>query len=312
MQQRDAAAENILKGIKIALVVAPVSGGALYDDWDLSEVDSVSPPMGLLWLAGMVRKNGGIATIHDAYARRIDIEAIIDELSGISPDVIGVSATSCSYPAAKRLIERLKERMPRIPVVLGGVHVTALPQAVIDDLPGLDFGVLREGEVTLVELLAAIVRGGDFSKIPGIIFRKGGDIVKTPEREFLRDLDSLPKPAWDLLPSFPGPYSLSPIGTRSAKSASLITSRGCPGQCRFCDVGAMGKIVRVFSADYVLEMVEYLITHCGIRDFLIYDDNFVTVRPRVRKICEAIIDRRWNIQWSCSARVDMVDPELLA
>jgi radical SAM superfamily enzyme YgiQ (UPF0313 family) len=117
--------------------------------------------------------------------------------------------------------------------------------------------------------------------------------------------------AWDLLPSVTNPYRMSIVGTISDKSTALVTSRGCPGRCTFCDTKVYGMRYRWHSAENVAKMVKYLIEHCGIKDFLIYDSNFVANRKRLIDICNIFIKENYNITWSCSARVNMVKPETL-
>ncbi len=300
-----------LGGMKVAFVVPGQLRPTLYSDWDLSLVDSVSPPLGLLSLAAIVRLCNGFPSLHDAYARRLNVEDTIKEVLSAKPDIVGISCMSHSYPEAKILIRKLKNAASQVKIIMGGVHITAVGKQIMDDIPELDFGVLREGEATLIELLDAIKTNTNLGAVKGILFRSKERIIETSEREFIRDLDILPFPAWDLLDGFPDMYRLSIVGTRSYRSTSLVTSRGCPGKCGFCDVGAVGGMIRTFSAGYVIRTIEHLMQNYGINDFLVYDDNFVTLKARTKQICEEIIKRKLNIHWSCSARVDMVNPEIL-
>ncbi|MGD8561707.1 MAG: radical SAM protein [Desulfarculaceae bacterium] len=301
-----------LRGARLALITPPLPRSHLYGEWDLSLVDSISPPLGILSLAGMVRSYGGEVTIHDAYSRRLGLDSCVAEVLALNPDVIGISCMTPSFTQASRLITALKKENPQVPLLLGGPHITALPAQTMNLVPGLDVGVLREGEVTIVELMDCLTHGKDLKEVKGVIYRRDNQIEQTTDREFIRDLDHLPLPAWDLLPSLTDPYRVSIIGSKGDKSTSLLTSRGCPGRCTFCDVGGVGRKIRGFSADYVLNMIEHLIGQYGINDFLIYDDTFMALKKRTRRICEEIISRGWKIHWSCCARVDIVDPEILA
>lgn len=300
-----------LDNVGVALVVPPLAPETLYGEWDLSKVDSISPPIGLLSLAAMVRKYGGRPTVHDAYARRWTLKETIDHVLKTHPDVVGVTCMTPSYPQAKLFVQELRKKAPRTLIVMGGAHITASSDEVMGDLPELDIGVLSEGEITIVELLQTIKGSGDLSNVDGIIYRRRDDTIRTKKREFIQNLDDLPLPAWDLLPSLTDPYRLSIIGTKGNQATSLLTTRGCPGKCTFCDVGGVGRKIRGFSADYVINMIEHLKTNYGMTDFLIYDDNFVALRNRLKEICEEVVTRKWDIHWSCSARVDIVQPELL-
>lgn len=300
-----------LNKVRIALVVPPLARASLYGEWDLSSVDSISPPLGLLSIAANIRKYGGAPTIHDAYARKLSLDRTIEEVLACSPDVIGVSCMTPSYPDAKILIQQLKKNVPHIPIILGGAHMSALGVEVMTDLPELDYGVVNEGEITIIELLDAIGKNDGFAEVDGVIYRSNGSILKTKPRDFIADLDILPYPAWDLLPSLIGDYKLSIIGTKGSKATSLITSRGCPARCTFCDTGGVGAKIRGFSANYVIGMLEHLIERYGVTDFLFYDDTFAALKPRVKEICETIIEKKMNIHWSCCSRVDLVNPEML-
>lgn len=300
-----------LKRKSICFIVPPLATSALYSEWDLSLVDSVSPPLGLLSLAAMVRKFGATPHILDAYARKMDIETTIGELVKLNPDYLGVTCMSPSFPNAVKLVKELKRSFPGKPVILGGQHISALPVEVMRELPEVEYGVINEGEITIIELIDALNGNRELAGVKGIIFRAGAEITRTPAREYIQDMDIIPYPAWDLLPSMTETYRLSIIGTKGWKSTSIITSRGCPANCSFCDVGGVGRKIRGFSAGYVIGMIEHLKDHYGITDFLIYDDTFVALKGRLKEICEEIIRRKWKIHWSCCARVDIVNKEML-
>lgn len=299
-----------LDGIKLALVTPFIPPENLYGEWNLSSVDSVSPPIGLLCLAAMVRKHGGEVSICDAYARRLDVEQTVEEVLSGAPTAIGVTCMTPSYPAAKVLIEKFKRAAPGVSVILGGSHVSALRSQVMLDIPTLDYAVINEGEITIIDILDIVRSGRDASTVEGIIYRNDGP-KETEPRDFIKNMDTIPYPAWDLLPSLAAPYQMSIIGVKNRAATSLITTRGCPCNCTFCDVSGVGRKVRGYSAEYVIGMMEHLIQNYGIRDFLIYDDTFVALRQRTKVICEEIIRKKWKINWSCCARVDMVNPETL-
>ncbi len=300
-----------LQGMRVALVVPGLARSALYGEWDLSRVDSISPPLGVLTLAAILRRSNARVSFCDAYARGLDLRSTVAELLSGSPDAIGISCMTQSFPGASALVKELKRSAPGVPLIMGGVHLSAVGQSALESLPELDYGVMKEGEMTLLELLEALKYRRDLSGIKGIVYRSNGRVIANPHREFIADLDSLPFPAWDLLEPHRGKYRLSIVGTKGRRSMSLITSRGCPGSCTFCDIGAVGGRIRAFSAGYVLDMIRELYGKYGVDDFLVYDDNFVTLKSRTRQICEGIIESGMKISWSCSARVDMVDEETL-
>ncbi|MDD5674271.1 MAG: radical SAM protein [Chitinivibrionales bacterium] len=297
----------------ISLVNTPLSRKGLYGAWDLSALDSVMPPLGLLSLAAVVRQAGHGVTIIDAFANGLTAAQTAATVLKDRPAIVGLSATTPTIGTAAEIAHILKQRSPGIITVIGGAHLSAVPEETMRAFADFDIGVIGEAEQTIVPLInASCSSARDFSGVEGIIYRERGALKKTAARPPIADLDALPLPAWDLLPSLGKPYHMSIVGTRSARATALMTSRGCPGQCAFCDTRVHGARFRALSSDYVLRMIEQMIATYGIRDFLLYDDTFVVNRKRLEEICRGIIERRLRISWSCCARVDMVNPQMLA
>lgn len=121
----------------------------------------------------------------------------------------------------------------------------------------------------------------------------------------------LPYPAWDLLPNLVKYYQPAADSLYRAPATLLITSRGCVGQCTFCDRSVFGNLCRGYSTDYVIGMIKYLQEHYGIKDLFIEDDNFLMFRKRLKEICNRIIDEKIDITWSCMGRVDTFDADAL-
>ncbi len=298
--------------MNICLVNPSLSFDGLYGDWDLSAVDSVSPPLGLLLLAAVARQQGHSVSVIDAYAQKLSLKSTAEYIFAQHPDLVGVTATTSSVHAAAEVGKSIKLSNPDLKIIIGGSHITAVPEETFELFPQFDIGVIGEGEETFIELLDCLVdKKRDLAEVKGIIFRKNDNIFRTNIRESEVDMDFLPFPAWDLLPSLTNPYHMSIIGTTSDKSTAVLTSRGCPGSCTFCDTSVFGKKFRAYSANYVIRMIEHLMTNHGIKELLIYDDNFVTDPKRLRQICQILIEKEYNISWSCCARVNMVSPEML-
>jgi radical SAM superfamily enzyme YgiQ (UPF0313 family) len=163
-----------------------------------------------------------------------------------------------------------------------------------------------------VDLLHAYEEERDLATVHGILFRReDGRLHRTMPRAFIKDLDKLPFPAWDLIDSPESTYAPSALRSHRFPSTSIVTSRGCMGACTFCDNQVFGRTVRSFSPDYILRMMEYLVEHWGVRDITIYDDNFVTRRDVLQGVCDGIASRDWDLSWSCNARVDVVTEKSL-
>lgn len=298
--------------MNISFLNPPLPPEALYEEWDLSGVDSISPPIGLLTLAAVVRRAGHLVSIVDAYANGLSVHDTALQVINNKPEVVGITATTPSVRGAANVATMIKQLQPDTNIILGGAHITAVPLETFERYSQFDIGVIGEGEITLLELLDSLQNGSlCLSTVDGIIFRDNGNIIKTDKRAVISDLDWLPLPAWDLLPALLKPYRMSIVGTTSNKSTAILTSRGCPGRCSFCDTQVFGRKFRGHSSKYVMNMIDSLIDNYGIEDFLIYDDNFVVDRKRLKQICLTLIEKDYKIHWSCCSRVNLVNPEIL-
>jgi radical SAM superfamily enzyme YgiQ (UPF0313 family) len=295
--------------MKFLFIIPPIDKKILHGEWDLSQVDSISPPLGVLILTAVLKKNGYEAGVIDAYAENLTINDIIEKIIAYNPEAVGLSFMTPAFESAISLAQAIKKQLPHIYIVAGGAHATAAPEETLA-CQAIDSVVIGEGEETLLDLLDKLSRREIVQMPNGMAFRDiHGVARRTEKRNFIQHMDALPLPDWGAINL--KHYRLSPIGTKGRFALPLITSRGCPCRCTFCDTGGVGPKIRGYSAEYVIGMIDHLMVNYGINDFLIYDDNFVALKPRLKQICEEIIKREWRIYWSCCARVDMVDKELL-
>jgi len=277
---------------------------------DLAGVGSSEPPLGLCYLAAATREGGFQTEIIDALILNMGCEELAGEILKRGPKYVGISSVTISIYDAGRLAELIKEKNKDIRVIVGGAHMTALPIETMQKFRHFDIGVLGEGEITIVELLKALEENRGLDDVPGVIFSKNGELKVTAKRDFIKYLDSLPLPALDLLPDMsyysPPAWSLS-----GSASGLLITSRGCAAKCIYCDRSGFGDVCRAHSAGYVIRLIEHMHDRYNIRHFRINDDNFILFRSRLQEICQRIIKDGLKITWSCFARVDGVNPEIL-
>jgi len=263
-------------------------------------------PLGIAYLAAVVEKKGHEVTVIDCQAEKLTYETFRDRISRISADVIGVTATTLLYKSAMRLITIAKQVQPQALTILGGSHGTFWDENALKEYPSLDLVVRREGEQTLIELIETLQAKGSLSKVLGVTLRdSAGNIVRTPDRPFIKDLDELPFPAHHLLP-------LSSLKRMGKILFPLISSRGCVYWCDFCSTVRMfGRAYRMRSPKNVVDEMQLVHEKYGVDQVTFYDDAFTVDRERVIKICEELRARKLKLMWDCGTRVDMVDRELL-
>jgi len=266
------------------------------------------PPMGITMLASMLRNKGFKSFLYDANVENGDpYENISELITHENIDTIGLSFTSNLARSAYKFADWLKQRYPSIPIVTGGYHPTVMPDECAG-YPSIDYVVVGEGEVTFPLLLEKIHENGVPSDIEGLRFEHNGKIVNTGSRTLISNVDDVPFPAYDLLKI--NKYS-SPSSTRKP-FVTFIRSRGCPFKCTFCGVDAIfTHRFRCQSPERTLEEILFLIKQFKVREILFKDSDFLIRRNNVVGLCELLIDKQLDLIWSCNARVDKVDKDIL-
>lgn len=294
---------------RVAFINPAPCGEAIYGG--LSSEASVLPPLGLCSVAAAARSKGHEVRIFDAQIPGLSNEGVVDAVIEWGTRYVGITATTDIALLAGELAGAIKSRNPRARVILGGPHISALPEETLRSFPGVDFGVVGEGEETLRDLVGVLESGGDPADVPGLVHRPQGRIEITPPRGFIKDLDVLPLPAWDLLPDLGRSYRPTVANVKSLPAASLVTSRGCPGKCAFCDTRVFGSSYRMHSARYVLDAIRHLKQRYGIRGICFYDDVFTIFKSRLGEICAGLREPSSRVDWSCQAMVNAVDFETM-
>ena len=259
------------------------------------KIESVYPPLGLAYLASALKQHFSDIeiTIIDRYAKAV-IEAY-------HPDAVGVSAVSQNFGRAIEVGHY--SRSLNIPVFVGGVHITLLPES----LPkAFDFGVYGEGEETIIEIVDYLAKGGisgsvEMEKIRGLILHTETGVKLTEMRPPIQELDSLPFPDWSLLNI--------PVG----QTTCLFTSRGCPYKCRFCASTRFWNKVRWFSAEYVVSEIEDVINRYKPWAISFYDDLFIANTTRLKRIIELLCAKGINkkVKFSFACRANLVNEKLI-
>lgn len=265
------------------------------------------PPLNLLSLAAQTRACGYAAGIIDCSAEKLDLDQSAEKITGFKARYIGITATTLSINAAARLADKIKRKSPSARIILGGVHLSALPLETLRDYPAFDIGVYGEGELTIVNLLNALRDKRDIRAVKGIVFRDdAGNVHITEQQPLIEDLDTLPLPAWDLLDGFETKYAPTTSRMTGLPAIYINSSRGCPYQCVFCDRSVLGGRFRGFSEERIAQLFRKAKEMFGARHITVYDENMAISRDRVMNLCTHLINEGLGIHWSCDMRADFI------
>ncbi|MDP3888803.1 MAG: radical SAM protein [bacterium] len=266
-------------------------------------------PLSIAYLASFLKANNFEVLILDAAALHLSPSEIVKEIKSIKPDVLGITAVTYNFSQAAK-IAKLAKRIKNPPLtILGGPHVTAMPSCI--KTSSFDFGVIGEGEETLLELVSKIKsRQKDLTKVQGLVFKRGHKLIITPSRPYIQNLDRLPFPSRELFPLLNN-YHPGPGMFQNLPVAGMITSRGCPFKCTFCDHSVFGQIFRARSFKNVVDEMELLIKDFKAKEIKIWDDTFNLDPERVIAICREILKRKLKFTWKCLCRVNFVNKKML-
>lgn len=277
-----------------------------------SSAKGVGPPIGLGYIAAVLIEAGHYVEIEDLMLTEMSMvkEVLREKLKKVSPDVVGITCNSHERFFAFDVAKWVKEAGD-IKVVMGGPHVTFTAEETLDKVPFVDFIVRHEGELTMKELCNTLETGSLVSNVKGLSYRdKEGRVHTNPPRPFIVDLDTLPLPARHLLRIEDYKFFL-PV-PEMPQVTSLITSRGCPFNCKYCSATIMaGNKIRMRSPkNSVGEIEQILREYPSLSGLFIYDDHFAVNKSRVISICDEIKSRGLHFRWGCYSRVDAIDREV--
>ena len=276
--------------------------------------DKAFPSLGLAYIVSILNKNGHDCSMHDG--ANATFNEMIDFVEKENPQLVGLSMTTNYRFEVLALAKAIKEKFGCL-IMLGGPHPTLMHDQVMKNYDYIDFIVRNEGEYTTLNLVNALERGevrDNYSKILGISFRKGKEIVHNAPAPIIEDLDALPYPEWKFF-DLKKYIKWSEFPFKDSPHGSIITSRGCPFRCAFCSSNNFwGYKVRFRSAQSVVDEMKYLYNTFGMKFILFNDDNFTSDRERTIEICKLILKEglEKKVLWQCRAEVNIITEELVS
>ncbi|MCF7917111.1 MAG: B12-binding domain-containing radical SAM protein [Candidatus Omnitrophica bacterium] len=271
-----------------------------------------SPPIGLAYVAAALERAGFSVKIIDMAVLSMDCGSLQGFIGKHKPKVVGISFMTNQYKEALNVSKVVKDVDPNISVIVGGPHASALPEETLAE-NSIDIVVQGEGEETIVEVMDKLMNNkkSELNKVTGIFYKYRGDIQSSGSRILIPDLDLVPFPAWHLLPL--NSYSVpSTGGNRSERVFAIISSRGCPSNCIFCDSHTIfGKKFRGRSAENIFSELVYLKDNFGAAQFDFVDDTITVNKDRIHELCALILESNYKFKWMCNARVNTVNSETL-
>jgi anaerobic magnesium-protoporphyrin IX monomethyl ester cyclase len=308
------------------LLLKPGSQKELYGELSENSLTAIEPPLWAGLIATFLRKKGYSVQIIDAEAERLDASKVVDKVGKINPILLGIivsgtnpSASTMNMVGVRAILEEISKRDLSIKTIIAGLHPSALPKRTMEE-EKTDFVCEGEGFYTLAELIEILK--GDYEKkvfhIKGLWYRKDGEIIGNERAPLICDLNQeLPYVSWDLLPMdryrAHNWHCFQEPGQERKPYAVIYTSLGCPFKCHFCCINAIfgGSAIRYRSPEKVMEEIDILVNHYGVKNIKIIDEMFVLNENHVSRICDLIIKKGHKLNIWAYARINTVNEKLL-
>lgn len=267
------------------------------------------PPLGILYLAAVLEEKRVEVSVLDQAVKGFTVKDTLNWIRSEDPDIVGFSTFASSGRTAAVISREVKKENPNITTVFGNYYATFNPERVLKKYPWVDIIVRGEAEGTVLDLAEWQEKKKHLKEIRGITFRNGSEVVSTPDRPLVKDLDSLPFPDRDLIDD---EYHSLLAGANVAprKFTSIVSSRGCVYRCRFCSCTQFARNRwRPRSVKSTMEELCLLASE-GYQQFIFVDDNFTANRKNVVKLCREMRKERLDMEWICEGRVDNASYEM--
>lgn len=271
----------------------------------------IYPPLGLGYIASYLHK----------YFNHINVE-IIDSSNNLErkiiaakPDILGFTASTPNYFDVIDIIKKVKKSL-NIPVILGGSHITSLPHKLSEYV---DIGVIGEGEETMSELMSIFNEKGEFKssdlgEINGIVYHNNKKNLITEKRELIEPIDNIPYPDRDLFDMLEYLKPADILVTHEyLRGTSILTSRGCPYKCVYCQVPQQWGKVRLHSAEYVAEEINLLVENYNVEGIVVIDDLFILSIKRIERLIEILKEYGilGDVKFLVDGRSNLINEKLL-
>jgi anaerobic magnesium-protoporphyrin IX monomethyl ester cyclase len=271
-------------------------------------------PYNLCLLAAVIRPKFDVEIV-DAHTKDLSPETFTQQIHRHQPDVVGITVSMDQFAASgHKAAGCVKTISANIAVIMGGVYATVNPEMAVAD-PNVDFVVIGEGEFVLDQLLDYLFKKGPLPE-KGICYRQNGKIVERGCSDRIRDLDALPLPAYDLIdyPAYGRTVDRKSVDSPSKLPyARIMTSRGCPHGCVFCQVEMIsGRNFRARSPEHIISEIAWLKERYHIASLIFDDDNLFADRKRAKQLFQMMIDHDLAMPWkSIATAVFRLDEELI-
>ncbi len=298
-----------MKVLLVKVLLDDVKRGIFFQSRKKRSIDQLfyAPPLNLLYLGRSLEDEGHSVEVIDFYCERNPMETLRKSLG--SSDAVGLSVYTNNCADTAYVAQTIKDSHPEVPIIIGGPHCTAHLAKAMLEVPAADIGVVGDGEQAIKAVINTVQGKKQLSEIPGIYYRDHGKILQGKPPEIIQDLDVLPFPSRHLVDKYK--YgTVNNISLCKPKFTSMVTSRGCPFNCRFCTIDfQLKKTYRKRSVENVIEEFQQINEKYG--SAIIVDDNFLADTKRVHMIFDRLLDTGINLElFIKGARVDSAEREL--
>lgn len=267
-------------------------------------------PFGIPYISAALKKAGFAVFTLNLNHVDLPYSALQNNIIENDIDIILTGSTSADYHLVKVIVDKAKEVKSSLRIICGGGLISGDPIPAMTSLEVVDFGVIGEGEVTIVELCRALEKKEDFFSVKGIIYKQDNSYEITPPRPPNDDIDSIPWPDYEGF-DYGAYLKSSDVGIHGLHykhAAMFLSSRSCPYNCTFC-FHTIGKKFRQRSLDDFFAEIDHLVSHYKIDFFYTHDEFFTYSFERAKEFCERM--SQYNIPWQTALRVDSITDELL-